>query len=75
MNNLDAIYKGLSVGRNVYIIDEYEGYALKYYPGDDDSVLLKTKGGTPKKFPSSDEDVFESTLAGKVVSEEEFNSF
>lgn len=75
MSNLDAIYKGLTEGRDVYIIDEYEGYALKYYPEDDDCVLLKTRGGTPKKFLSSDEDVFASTLAGEIVSEEDFNNF
>lgn len=75
MSNLDAIYKGLTEGRNVYIIDEYEGYALKYYPSDDNCVLLKTKGGIPKKYLASDEDVFASTLSGEVVSEEEFNNF
>ena len=75
MCNLDAVYEGVTNGRDVYIIDDDEGYAIKYSSKHIGFVMLKTRGSTPKRFPSSDEDVFASTLAGRIVTEREYNFF
>ncbi|MBL6453300.1 MAG: hypothetical protein JNG44_06410 [Porphyromonas sp.] len=78
MCNLDYVYEQLTAGRDAYIIDYASDLAVHYSPKFGDEVEGKgarSAGGVTVMCPQSDELLFECTLAGEIVSKEEYDCF
>lgn len=79
MCNLDYVHEQWLAGRDSYIIDYDSNRGIHYSPrfGGD---MVETKGarsvgGVTTMRPKSDKVVFESTLAGEIVSKEEYDRY
>lgn len=59
-------------GEKVYIIDDYEGYAMCFDPMRPDVVQVRTKGSNLRDCDPKNKYIFEAMLSGDVVSKEEF---
>lgn len=80
MSNLDAVYKGLTEGHDVYIIDDvFTDCAVHYSPKlGGERVKIKgsrLRGGVEIVVPHSDKTAFDATLGGEVVTKEEYDNY
>lgn len=78
MCNLDYVNEQLLAGRDAYIIDYDSNRGIHYSPRFGYEVETKgarSVGGITVMRPQSDELAFECTLAGEIVSKEEYDRY
>ena len=72
MDNKTYIGQEFRKGNKVYIIDDYDERAMCYDPARPGRVTVKAPHGPKVDCDATSELIFESTLSGRIVSEEDF---
>ena len=72
MDNVSYISEEFHKGHKVYIIDDWEELAMCYNPQYPEYVFVKKHHKEPRECPASNRIIFEATLNGNIVNEQEF---
>lgn len=75
MDNISYIRQEFRKGNKVYIIDDWDERAMCYNPARPGRVTVKIPCRREVDCDATNELIFESTLNGRIVSEDEFYAY
>lgn len=73
---LDIFSDNRKKGAATYIVDDFEGAAFRFIPDNDTYfVFVKWKGKAEKPIDRTLQIAADALLGGRIISEDEYNSF